>query len=312
VYRVKSAPFDNPFARSEAEAAFFDAPPVPIMGAADTRGAKAVVVRRAATQQGRKAPMSLAFAVTLCVCIVVFTFSTFMFVCELIPQIKAKREMEELRSFNVGKTVVVQSKDSEQKRDIPDFEVLTSQNSDIVGWIYLEEAAIDHPIVKGKDNDYYLNHTFKKQANANGSVFMDYRDKADFSSQNTLIYGHNMKNGSMFAKLKKYREQESYEKQPVFSIYVPGGKVFHYQVFSTIRVDPYYDYRKAEYGDDFSNFIMLLKKNSLIKSSATISSTDKIAALSTCSGSNSEYRLVVFGVLLNKDGNDIDLTKIKP
>jgi len=79
------------------------------------------------------------------------------------------------------------------------FPSLEKINSHCVGWITIPNTNINYPIVKNDDNEYYLNHNFEKSENKGGAIFMDYRLKEDFSNFNTILYGHNMKDGSMFA-----------------------------------------------------------------------------------------------------------------
>ena len=91
-----------------------------------------------------------------------------------------------------------------------DFDSLRSINEDVIGWIYMEALPeISYPVVQGEDNNFYLHQTYEKNYNFAGTIFIDYENKRDFSDCNTLVYGHNMKNGSMFGMLKKYRADET-------------------------------------------------------------------------------------------------------
>lgn len=99
------------------------------------------------------------------------------------------------------------------------FLSLEAINPDVVGWIAAEGTEIDYPVVRGKDNDFYLRHLFMGEQNKLGSIFMDYRNHSDFSNKNTIIYGHNMKDGSMFSSLIKYKDQHYYDKFPTMQLY---------------------------------------------------------------------------------------------
>ena len=91
-----------------------------------------------------------------------------------------------------------------------DFNGLKAINPEVIGWIQIEGTSISYPIMKGKDNDYYLKHTFEGNYNAAGSIFIDYTNNSNFEDCNTIIYGHNMKNGSMFGLLRKhFKDRES-------------------------------------------------------------------------------------------------------
>ena len=99
-----------------------------------------------------------------------------------------------------------------------DFEALRKVNPDIIGWIVIPGMEISYPIVQGEDNDYYLKHTFDKAENASGCIFVEVENSPDFSDNNTFVYGHNMKNKSMFAKLNRYQEEDTFRKNPEFII----------------------------------------------------------------------------------------------
>jgi len=105
----------------------------------------------------------------------------------------------------------------EEPTNSVDFDELKKINSNVVGWIVIEDTQVNYPIVQGKDNSYYLNHSFDKSWNSLGSIFMDYRSSNDFSDYNTFIYGHHTKNGSMFGELYKYMDATFYKEHPFFN-----------------------------------------------------------------------------------------------
>ena len=112
-----------------------------------------------------------------------------------------------------------------------DFDALKAINDDVVGWLELEAIpSISYPIAQGEDNEYYLHRTIKKTYNFAGSVFIDSTNASDFSDCNTIIYGHNMKNGSMFGKLKQMYESEKYKDSKYLWICTPNGK-YRYEIF---------------------------------------------------------------------------------
>ena len=104
-----------------------------------------------------------------------------------------------------------------------DFGALAAVNGDLAGWLRIEETAVDYPLVQGADNDHYLNHLFDGTANKSGAIFIDSRNDRNFEDQNTLIYGHHMRDGSMFASLVNYKEQAYYDEYPVMLLFTPGG-----------------------------------------------------------------------------------------
>ena len=114
-----------------------------------------------------------------------------------------------------------------------DFDSLRSINEDVIGWIYVEALdGVSYPVVKGTDNDQYLHMTYEKNYNFAGTIFIDYENKADFSDCNTLVYGHNMKNGTMFGQLKNFSKDDSaYNKSKYFWIFTPE-KTYRYEIIS--------------------------------------------------------------------------------
>ena len=96
-----------------------------------------------------------------------------------------------------------------------DFAALLAENEDIAGWLYCEDTNINYPVVQGEDNEYYLNHSYNGEMNRAGAIFVDADNDARFGDSNTILYGHHMKDGSMFAHLSDWAEQEYFEAHPV-------------------------------------------------------------------------------------------------
>ncbi len=185
-----------------------------------------------------------------------------------------------------------------------DFDALKKINEDVVGWIYIEALDdVSYPVVQGKDNETYLHTTFEKKKNSAGSIFIDCKNSRDFSDCNTLVYGHNMKNGSMFGQLKKFiRNQETYEKSKYFWILTPE-KNYRYEIISayTTQVDSDTYTLFQEPSDAFQRYLETIKSKSEISTDATaLTSKDRVVTLSTCTGSDSD-RLVVQGKQVNAE-----------
>lgn len=176
-----------------------------------------------------------------------------------------------------------------------DFAALQAINEDVIGWIEVEALDINYPIVVGDDNDYYLHRTFRQQDNFAGSIFMDYLCRSDFSGRNTIIYGHNMKNGSMFGTLHEFRKQETYDKSPYFWIYTKD-RIYKYEIFSCAEVGTYSEIYQIDFAssEQFQNFIDVAKSRSVVATNADVSLNDTVVTLSTCTG-NTETRFVVQG-----------------
>lgn len=178
-----------------------------------------------------------------------------------------------------------------------DFTQLLSVNSDIVGWLRIRALDISYPVVQGKDNDYYLHRTFEKTDNFAGCLFVNSYNMGDFTDQNTIIYGHNMKNGSMFGKLKNFNDPEVFKKSRYFWIFMPDF-IYQYRIFSASVVDKTgLTYQISFTDDEFDQFISRAYSNSVVDNQdVTVTKEDRIVTLSTCTGDDST-RFVVMGKL---------------
>ncbi len=111
-----------------------------------------------------------------------------------------------------------------------DFKALKAENPDVVAWIDAPGPEISYPVVQGTDNSYYLKRTFRGSYNFAGCIFMDSGSSLLKPDGNTVLYGHNMRNGSMFGRLRKYRDKSFYEEYPEFYLYLPDGEIYRCQI----------------------------------------------------------------------------------
>lgn len=189
--------------------------------------------------------------------------------------------------------------------EIPiDFEKLTAEYPDIYAWITIPGTDIDYPIVQREgDNSYYLNHTVEGDKKIEGAIFTEDYNSKDFSDPNTVIYGHNMRNGSMFRQLHNYEDRKFFNENREVLIYQPGT-ILHYYIFAAYL----YDSRHLMMSFDFSNesvyeaYIQsIFSKKDMennIDDSVNVTRDDKIITLSTCNG-NDDQRYIVQAVLLS-------------
>jgi sortase B len=176
-----------------------------------------------------------------------------------------------------------------------DFAELQNMNPDVIGWLQIEGIDdINYPVVQGEDNSYYLHRTFKKASNFAGSIFIDYTNSPDFSDCNTIIYGHNMKNGSMFGKLKQLYESEKYKDSKYLWICTPNGK-YRYEIFSmqyaAVNSDTYTLF--SDHDEAFGEYLEKMAKRSKVDmGTENLTKDDYVVTLSTCT-SNETVRFVV-------------------
>ena len=161
---------------------------------------------------------------------------------------KAEREYEQLQEYvkvekntrdpeNTKPNVAEDDKEGEKQEETVtvDFASLQAINPDIVAWLRIP-GVLEYPVVRGKDNSYYLNHTVQKTYNIAGSIFLDYRNERDFSDSKNIIYGHNMKDGSMFHVLRNYQDIDFFQEHTDMEIYLPDGRTLNYQIIACEQV----------------------------------------------------------------------------
>lgn len=193
---------------------------------------------------------------------------------------------------------------------LENFHVLYMQNPDIVGWISIKKnngaAFIDYPVVQSSDNDHYLRRSFFGDYATGGTVFMDYRCNASIFSKNTVIYGHNMKDNSMFAQLLKYGSASFYNAAPIID-YSTLYAEYKFKIFAAFYTTTEFNYIQVSFADrkDFLAIINEAKARSCINTNVAedIGVDDTIITLSTCAYVNGieDARFVVMGRLL-RDG----------
>ncbi len=262
-------------------------------------------------------------ALLLCVIMV----SGFFFLRDFMEYRKAGTEYSALETFiDVDKDAGMMTAPVEPSTEEPaeeeeydtypvidiNFDELASINSDFAGVLYIPSIEVNYPVVISHDNAEYLTRTFRGTTNSSGSIFMDCYASRDLSDSNTLIYGHNMKNGTMFGSLKKLDTSagfDSYAEDPYFYIYTKNA-VYKYGIFSfhTTPVDSYiyrgyssengYDSYISQSLADFGVTLNQLDRESPVD--LDFSSRPDMVTLSTCWGTGHVYNFVVHGLLLQK------------
>ncbi len=183
-----------------------------------------------------------------------------------------------------------------------DWDELAGINPDIVGWIYVDALPeISYPVLRGEDNDYYLHHTFRKEYLFAGSIFEDYHNEPDFSDPNTIVYGHNMRNGSMFNHLKKLNDQAKYDADPYFWILTPKGNYrYHIYCITTAGVNSDFYLLYKENDREFLEWEQKIQAASDVGNKVELTERDKTVVLSTCT-SDSSLRVVVAGKCVSSE-----------
>lgn len=180
-----------------------------------------------------------------------------------------------------------------------DFQKLSEENGDIVAWIYAKDTSIDYPVVQSGDNDFYLRRMLNGQWNIAGTIFMDYRFPGDFSGFNSVIYGHNMNNGSMFGSLGGYKEQEYYDEHPEMWLFTKD-KTYRVDVFAGFVTDAASTdvYGVCSDREALDSYIDYATEHSAFKSDVERDTIEKVVVLSTCSYETNSSRFVLYGSLV--------------
>lgn len=258
---------------------------------------KTAVVATAAVVVASKAKKMLikniVFVTAMVVAAMVFIGAATMLIIRLLPD---NYNYDQFKTVTTDEVIEIG-----EKGDNPiDFSKLKEHNPDVCAWIQVEGTAIDYPVLRsGADSEegYYLNHNLDRQKHVGGSVYIEKGNSADFSDPNTVVYGHNMINGSMFATLKKFRDAEFFKTNKYIYVYTPGH-IYKYQIISAFVYDDrhilnsfncYIEGGMQAYIDNCKNPASLVKNVRDI----SVETDDKLITLSTCTNRKKERYLVV-------------------
>ena len=188
-----------------------------------------------------------------------------------------------------------------------DFEALTAENPDTIGWIRIPDTNVDYPIVQGTDNDFYLDHDFYGKESAAGSIYLDFESEADLQGRNQILYGHNMKNGSMFKDINRYKDPEYFKEHQYFSIYTPEREIclkavscYYGEAKPIVRMTGF----KTQ--ETFDEFVRTMVEPCSYKEEVEYPARS-IFTLVTCSYEINDARTFLFAVEVDEEGNQIPM-----
>lgn len=192
----------------------------------------------------------------------------------------------------------VDSEETLAEGAIPDHATLLEHNSDYAAWIQVPDTQLSYPVVRGSDNEKYLNYTFEGSYNPAGAIFMDYRNSANLQDYHTILYGHNVKSGLMFGSLASYRTSSYLEEHPYIILYT-ADTAHYYRVFNVRVCDMYDDGYRIEFTDaaDFAAFAT---------GYGAPQGTTNMITLSTCTSGPKTERLLVLAWLEYSVPNEAD------
>ena len=178
-------------------------------------------------------------------------------------------------------------------------EELKSINNNYEMWIEIPNTKINYPIVQGKDNEYYLKHNFKNESNMSGTIFVDCNNNID-EDKNIIIYGHNMRNGTMFNNITKFKEESFFNNNNTINI-IRNNILYQYEIFSIYVEDESKVSLDTEFADNdaFVNYALNEASKSMYNKNIIITEEDKIITLVTCSYEYTGARTILVGKLKN-------------
>ncbi|MBS6007225.1 MAG: class B sortase [Clostridium baratii] len=217
------------------------------------------------------------------VLIVAIIFSLYKVISKVVDYKESKNAYEKVR---------------EVKNNSNNFsEELIKRNEDYKMWIEVPNTNINYPVVQGKDNDFYLSHDFNKKESSSGAIFIDYKNDIE-KDKNIVIYGHNMRNKSMFQNLMNFKNEEFWKENNKI-ILIIDGKRYEYEIFSAYISNAEDINLRTNFKNDteYLKYIDSVKKKSIFHRDIGIKSNDRIITLSTCSYEEDDARMIIYGKL---------------
>lgn len=193
------------------------------------------------------------------------------------------------------------SVDLSKPEDLPEinFKALQEVNPDVIGWIYSPDTTINYPVVQGDDNAYYLKHLADGTENRNGCPFLDVQNRPDFTDDNSVIYGHHMQNGTMFAGISWYEDQSYYDEHPVMYLMTPSA-TYRIELFSGYITTMDSSAYMQNFGSvrEHTDWLKEVSGRSDFRANLEISAYDRVITLSTCAYRFENARYVLHGKLV--------------
>lgn len=245
-------------------------------------------------RKGKRGKGDLFFDVIIVILLCVIAFSLFKVASILNEYQKGTREYKKIAKDADLKL--------EENRLHIDWKALKKKNSDVKAWIYSKGTVINYPVVQGDDNSFYLHRLLNKEYNFKGTLFIDYRVERPFDDFNTIIYGHRMKDGSMFKPLVKYREEDYYRKHKVMQLATPKHQ-YDLKIFAAVTIPARSSMYKCAFGTrkEKEAYLEKIREKNVLTTDVHVSANDRIVMMSTCTYEFDNARVVVYGKLIEKD-----------
>lgn len=241
-----------------------------------------------------------------CICLGVFIYAASGLITTAIDYYKNRKVLNSLQEtfYGAGDQGGVNDGNHDRSQAIRSgFDMLLKENDELVGWITIEGTQIDYPVLKADNNVDYLTRNFHKEKNIAGSIFMDFRNDVESPSLNTIIYGHRMKDGSMFEQLTKYQDEEFYKNHQTFE-YDTLYDSYEAEIFAVYITTTEFDYIQTDFESDeeYEQLLARMQEESMYQTDVEVTADDHILTLSTCDYEldPNDGRLVVQAKLVKK------------
>lgn len=236
--------------------------------------------------------------------VLVLVFAGYQIFVQLQGYSQGKKAYQTLNSFAEKRATPQPNTASSSGQPSPtpgarkiDFAGLTQVNPQVVGWLEYQGTVIDYPMVQGEDNEYYLTHLFDNTENKLGAIYLDYRNTPDFSDPLTVVYGHNMDSGDMFADLLKLKDPAFFSAHPKMELYTPDKK-YRITLLAGYEVSGLYDpWQPLDTPGEFESYLASAKENSFFSAPADAVYGDKLVLFYTCTYTFENARFAVLGRL---------------
>lgn len=244
--------------------------------------------------------------------VLVFMFSAYKIFDYYRSNREYDREAEELAELQaeIEKEIIIEYKKptessgevaetiTEEELAILKIEKLQEVHPQVIGFVKIPGTNIDLPFVHGMDNRYYLDHNYKGEYHVFGAVFMEKDNKEDFSDQNTILYGHNIRSGKFFHELTYYQNPEFVKQAPIIEIYTTRG-IDRYKIFAAYIADPLDNFRTPNYvSEELEEFLYRIEERNILEEEIPEEIED-ILTLQTCL--DNDKRLVIHGKLVEEN-----------
>jgi len=225
----------------------------------------------------KKSKKKTIYSVLMMLCIAVFLFALY----NVVDILMEYKEIDDYYDDTIDEYVKVDEKGAISHVDLAK---LVAKNEDVKGWIYIDGTTINYPLLQGYDNDYYLYLNYDEEYSDGGSIYIDSSNSADLSDDHTIIYGHNMKNDSMFGTLNDFKTEAHKDNHKYVYILLPSGKWNKYEIFAYYRADISDGTFDMFNGDPakMANYVNLVSSKNYYGSASLPQNGEKIITLSTC------------------------------